>query len=398
MTTRQPDAEAERNARQALHRVITLGMEPDGVSPEVCGPFAENISLIYEARIKGGPAAARRTFAALAAADSSGRFAALVAGQPTSEPQTRLLHFSELRMLPRLAWLIQGEIPARSLAVIFGPSGSGKSFIAIDYALTIAQSANVVYVAAEGASGYAARSQVWCDLHRKPPGGAYLWQEPINMMDSGKVSAFIETIKPVSPVLVVIDTLARCMVGGDENSARDMGLFITGCDEIKRQTGATPLIVHHTGIAGTRERGSTALRGAADVMIELTNDDGLIALRCEKTKDAKPFETRYVRLVVKETGERLDTGEPETSCVVVPADKVVMTGTITPMQRKVLETLALEIFAGPGARASQIQSATGMKEPTLYKVLSTLKKEGLIQQAIKGDPYHITEDGQAAIS
>jgi hypothetical protein len=39
------------------------------------------------------------------------------------------------------------------------------------------------------------------------------------------------------PALVVFDTLARSMVGGDENSARDMGQLIDGAEHV-RQAGA----------------------------------------------------------------------------------------------------------------------------------------------------------------
>lgn len=47
--------------------------------------------------------------------------------------------------------------------------------------------------------------------------------------------------------MIILDTLARCFGGNDENDARDMGAFIRGCDELKRRTGATVLVVHHSG-------------------------------------------------------------------------------------------------------------------------------------------------------
>ena len=65
---------------------------------------------------------------------------------------------------------------------------------------------------------------------------------------------------------MVFDTLAHCFGGNDENSAEDMGAFIQDCDAIKQRTGATVIVVHHSGKneeAGAR--GSSALRGALDV-------------------------------------------------------------------------------------------------------------------------------------
>ncbi len=46
--------------------------------------------------------------------------------------------------------------------------------------------------------------------------------------------------------LIVIDTLARCFGGNDENDARGMGAFIEGCDVIRLKTAATVLVVHHS--------------------------------------------------------------------------------------------------------------------------------------------------------
>jgi RecA-family ATPase len=114
------------------------------------------------------------------------------------------------------------------------------------------------------------------------------------MLDAREVIDFVREISWLQPSLVIIDTLARCMIGGDENSARDMGLFVEACSRVQK-TGAAVMVIHHTGKnSATGPRGSSALFGAADTIIELSNDDGLIQLRCEKSKDAKPFEDRYI--------------------------------------------------------------------------------------------------------
>ncbi len=78
--------------------------------------------------------------------------------------------------------------------------------------------------------------------------------------------------------------MARSMVGGDENAARDVGLFIDNVDQVRRRYGAAALVVHHTGKDGKLERGSTALRGAADTLVALRPDDDELKLTCEKQK------------------------------------------------------------------------------------------------------------------
>lgn len=58
--------------------------------------------------------------------------------------------------------------------------------------------------------------------------------------------------------LIILDTLARCFGGSDENAAKDMGAFIQGCDAIKAATQATVLIIHHSGKDRTKGREAPA--------------------------------------------------------------------------------------------------------------------------------------------
>lgn len=211
--------------------------------------------------------------------------------------KTRLISATELDKLPPLEWLIDGELPKGGLTVLYGPSGSYKSFIALDYALRIAQDAPVVYVAAEGAAGYKGRVRAWCHHHKANRNNLYFFIDAIPMLNTSAVNEFILAISDLRPALVVIDTLARCLIGGDENSAKDMGLFVHACNRIQQSTGAAVMVVHHKGKNNSTERGSSALRGAADAMIEIANDDDLIKLICDKMKDASPFESRHLRFI-----------------------------------------------------------------------------------------------------
>jgi predicted transcriptional regulator len=156
---------------------------------------------------------------------------------------------------------------------------------------------------------------------------------------------------------------------------------------IRQETGAAITIVHHTGKSGSGYRGSSVLYGSVESWIDVSNDDGLITVACGKSKDAKPFPPRYLRMM--EVGD---------SVVLLPADQVSQRGSsLTEGQRKTLETLALDIFTGPGAKRSELVGATGMPEPTMYKILSRLKRLGFINQGKRGDPYFISDEGMSAI-
>ena len=119
---------------------------------------------------------------------------------------------------------------------------------------------------------------------------------------------------PEKPALVVIDTLARAMMGGDENSAQDVGAFNNAVQALIASTGACVLILHHTGKDKTRgPRGSSALQGAIDTEIEI---DGrvLVPTKQRDMETGQPIGYALLPLVVGID----DDGDMLTSCVVQP--------------------------------------------------------------------------------
>jgi hypothetical protein len=305
----------------------------------------------------------------------------------------------QLDTLPPVRWLISNEIPEQALVVLFGQSGAGKSFIALDYSLRVAQDHPVLYIAAEGHAGYANRKIAWCKHHGLSSGQLYFPGDNtvISLLDPQVVQDFIASVTPLHPKLIVFDTLAWCMTGGDENSTGDMQRLITHCRQIQTVTGATVLLVHHTGKNGASERGSSALRGGADLMIEVSNDDDLITLSCSKSKETEGFDDRHLARLT------IDTRPGETSCVWLPTDKVAhsKTNRLTRQQREVLETLNSPLFAEVGARFSQLADALpDISRSGLYKILNRLMdtRVGYITQGKKGEPFTITEAGRTALS
>ena len=180
-------------------------------------------------------------------------------------------------------------------------------------------------MAAEGGGGLGKRASAWLRHHGHPvPDGMTVIEEAVALNDDADVTGLIkdlhdrarETGLPVS--LVVIDTLARCAVGVDENSSTQMGMVIKGADRIKAELGATVLLVHHTGKDASKGmRGSNALLGASDTTVEVsrTGDRGVI-LTVRKQKDGdenEPIAFEMVKVCLPlRPGE-----EPQTSLVPV---------------------------------------------------------------------------------
>lgn len=224
-------------------------------------------------------------------------------------------------------YTLKSYLPANSLCSIYGPSGSYKSFLAVSWACHIAaglkwagkrvSEGSVMYIVGEGGIGVPRRVRAWENVHGVKVDNLALVNRPVFPVRNQEVLQVVKAARDVEakkgkPVqMIVIDTLARCFGGNDENDAKDMGAFIEGCDTIKRETGATVLVVHHSGKDDTKgARGSSAFRAALDAEFNVRRegDGGAIILTCTKMKDAEEprpaaFDLREAELFTDRDGE-----------------------------------------------------------------------------------------------
>lgn len=234
---------------------------------------------------------------------------------PTQQPSFRFVAACDMPINP-VAWLVQDYIEQDALAVMYGPPGKGKSFIALDMSCCIASNTPfhghdvttgaVFYIAGEGHNGLARRIRAWAENNNTVlPKTLFVSEAPTDLSDAAKAALVAEAVQQLAdtngkaPALIVIDTLARNF-GGDENSATDMGHFIRNADALRRRWKATVLIVHHSGKDGDRgARGSSALKGAVDAEYEVSrsDQDNLIRLTPRKMKDAEEPEPLAFELV-----------------------------------------------------------------------------------------------------
>ena len=133
---------------------------------------------------------------------------------------------------------MKGLFLDKGLASIYGPSGSGKSFLALDLMATIVRGTNfygsktnpcpVVYVALEGTGGIANRIQAYETYHNiKLPNRFRIVTDMLSLFDS-EAKIFAAAVKEagLDVGVIVIDTLAQSAPGSDENSSADMGRII----------------------------------------------------------------------------------------------------------------------------------------------------------------------------
>lgn len=249
---------------------------------------------------------------------------------PKPEPRYKLLTCDQLRDLPPLAWRVRGVLPARGLAAIAGPSGSGKSFLAFDMAAAIAggwrwfgqrvEAAPVVYAALEGEAGYKLRAQAWEAQHGQAlPDGLRLMLDPFKLTETQDVQD-LASVVPAGAV-VIIDTLNRAAPESDENSSSDMGLILEAAKRLQALTGGLVLLVHHTGKDESKGlRGHSSLFAALDAVVTVCRDGDRREWKMGKSKDGADGEAHTFKLQAETLGFD-EHGDPLTSCVVVPTNE-----------------------------------------------------------------------------
>lgn len=248
-------------------------------------------------------------------------------------------------------YLIKGWLDQGNVSLLFGPSNTGKSFLAANIAHHVSKGMDwggrrvrrgrVMYVAAEGGANFRNRVAALDDPE--------FWVMTSSLTMTGPRSAerpFVEVLKHIADTggapfdLIIFDTLARIMGGSDENAAPDIADLLEKLDYIQMETRAHIMLIHHVGKdAGRGARGHSSLKAAVDTEIELTRDKaGLIEARLTKQRDGPtgykfPFFLKQVEL------GRDSDGDQVTTCLVEPAETAGAVRAVSDSAQRAFEIL-----------------------------------------------------------
>jgi len=305
--------------------------------------------------------------------------------KPTPTSSTyRIVDLNGLFDLPPIKWLIPRVLPKQGLMAVYGKSGTYKSFYALDMALTLATHSMVLYIAAEGQLGYKQRVQAWQSIRQEQATFFRLLLGTVDLYDSIALDALIEDVKRIKPVLIVIDTLAMVSGNANENDTRDMNRIVAGLKRLIAEGESAVMIVHHTGKAGDDERGSSAFRGAMDVMVKLTSENSgdIVKVECTKMKDASAFKDFYLKPKRIELGYDDELGERLESVVLerTQGEQVAING-LTDSQKQTLRAIvALEKRGATDSErtVTAIARLTGVSTGTISKRIDKFVKDGLV--------------------
>ena len=317
---------AELHQRDKLARLVLVPdvgkeQEAEAIAREVAGSFVE-LPEGWQQNSDVNDFARRDGFDVLEALLSS------ATEPPKPEPRFKLLGSADLHALPPLVWRVRGVLPAHGLASVYGPSASGKSFLALDMAAAVASgrdwfgyrvnAAPVVYCALEGEAGFRLRVAAWEQAHRCTlPAGLRLMLQSFRLTEPQDVQDLAAAVLTAGAgAVTILDTLNRAAPEADENASADMGRILAAAKELQRLTGGLVVVVHHTGKDATKGlRGHSSLFAALDAAVEVARDGDRRLWRVAKAKDGADGDAHSFRLEVVEFAPD-DEGDAVTSCVV----------------------------------------------------------------------------------
>lgn len=304
------------------------------------------------------------------------------------------------------SWLVKDFFELNAVSMIWGPPGSGKSFVALDIAACVSQGVHwnghrveqgaVFYFAGEGHEGIGRRLDAWTigtgvDCSED----FFISDFAINMFNEEEAKSVVEEIRNTitkNPVkLVVIDTLARSMIGGDENSAVDMSKFMNILDRfLIKPLKINVMIIHHSGVAGGRYRGSTAIQGALDQEFEVTKDPVIKKFICHKMKDAiKPptqkFELKsvYIDTYEDQWGDKSES----TSAYSKFMDQSHLTAAPVSAEKVLTHDVFLEFIKnGDFENQEHARVHFGCRKTRIKEIIQECVALGLLNQEGRGKP------------
>lgn len=269
-------------------------------------------------------------------------------------PSFRLFTRQDIMNLPSIDWKVQGIFPESGFACIYGVSGGGKSFLAMDMALSMAEGrrwfglrtkkAAVTYIVAEGQGGLKGRVIAWEEENKRE-----LPENVQFVLDDFYIGADVERLAKSIPTgsLIVIDTMNAVSAGLAENDVVDMGIIISNCKQLQKLTSGLVCLIHHCGKDAAKGlRGHTSLIAALDAAIEVDRRGNNRVWKVVKNKDGQDGQAYKFTLNIRVVGKDA-YGDDVTSCSVFASEEPARQEVkpLTPAQRYGLESLEAALQA-----------------------------------------------------
>lgn len=276
-----------------------------------------------------------------------------------------------------IKWQIDRVIEEDAQILIYGEEQTYKSFLAISIACSVATGKAwfgrevinrgiAVYICGEGQNNILRRFKAWCIRHdvdfKDLP--VLITTRPVGVNSDGEALAKLRSEisgackeTGLDLALVIVDTLSRNLGSGTDKSDEDIVAFMNGVDEIRRDSRAAAITIHHVGHSHKdRARGSYVLMGNYDARFKVSKAEEAgqlrpMVLKAQKMKDSELIPPMSFRPEKVPLGFREQSDQIATSLVLVEAQGVYMAGNTGEMDSELLR--AVKEFPGRGQRFYQ---------------------------------------------
>jgi len=249
-------------------------------------------------------------------------------------PNRFLVHWGNeaLKPQPPIEWIVEPLFSAGSVSLIVGEGGTKKTYSMIDLAVAVAlgqpwlgftTKKNLALIVDEE-SGNRRMAGRLADTLRGHDAGldapiGYISLACLNLYNDDDRAEFGAAVLGLGAKLVIVDALADVMPNGDENAVKDVQPIFHALRVLAEEAQCAIIVIHHSNKVGTY-RGSTALKGAVDLMLMVSCDGDNVTFKTEKARDIEPV--RFAALAnfapgmfnlspaeAKEYQERIPPGE-----------------------------------------------------------------------------------------
>jgi hypothetical protein len=311
------DEQAERMEalmNDAMPWVLVLARQMRGLA------VVDQVKLVKRiARfLRSMPAEERMVYTRMAADEAGmdiGMFDDLLKPEPivaaqekqSEPPKNRFkLYTAEDALQPQepIEWIIEGLFSAGSLSLVVGEPGSKKTWSMLDAAVAIARGDNwlgheilprsVLIIDEE--SGRRRISERIGKVLRGHGGNEntmlyYVSLANFDFSTSDDLNVLQSLIIETAAGFVLIDAMADIMPGKDENAVKDVQPIFLGMRRVAENTQAALALIHHSNKTTGQYRGSSAIKGAVDLMMQVESkpDSCDVIFKSEKVRDTPPF-------------------------------------------------------------------------------------------------------------
>ena len=299
----------------------------------------------------------------------------------------RVVDETELSSITTGPAVIPGVV-STGVNFLVGAPGAGKTTLAYTIAVSVATGlpwngidvelpGRVILIAGEGAGAAETRlraAKINAGLHPDQPIGVKVIPQAVQLFERGPAYAELRRhIHDDPPALAIWDTYSLMIGGADENHAAEMTEAINAA----RQLGCPNLFNHHTDKSNRAERGSSAIKAAADGMLMLLKTDDESTLTVEKIRDGVEAEPMQFRLVEIPDSA---TDKAPAACSMRLSSKVYDTGELTKAQRQMLDALWASFDGSSAQRREWMALTPTIPERTAYHSIGRLRTLGFVTE------------------